>query len=542
MLDYKKILGLRYASNLSGREIARSCNYSKSAVNEFLKRFRECGQLKLPLGPEVTNEAINELLYSKRGVQATDAEDLYRQVEYESVQKALAKKGETLKRLWRKYNAIGIVDGRRPYSYRQFCQKFSRWLDSKKITYHITRLPGVNLELDYAGKALYLRNTYNPDSPTKVTIFVATLSYSKYFYAEGMTCCDSRNWIRVNNNALRYFGGVTQVCTPDNAKVAVLKNMDWIDPLLNKDFQEWAAYYGTAILPAVVAGPTFKPNVESSVGHVTRNILMDMDEMTFFSLDALNAELWDRMESLNRQPFQERDYSRWDLFLKDEKEMLLALPPSDYEFLERQQVTVSQDFSFVFDHVHYTMPYRYINHALELRASAQTVYVYSKHGIDLIREHKRSHTPGEWVIHPGDLPAHATDYDKWSVPFFQNWASQVGPNTRIVIDAMIAQVPHPVQAFRRCVGVLGYAKRKTKPVLEACCADAVSKGKCTYTYIKNTIADYEDEARTASTQADKAGELSAVGQDRPDGGLYKVDGARYSIDAILSRQKGVTNG
>jgi transposase len=542
MLDYKKILGLRFASNLSGREIARSCNYSKSAVNEFLKRFRECGQLKLPLGPEVTNEAIDELLYSKRGVQAADAEDLYRQVEYESVQKALAKKGETLKRLWRKYNAIGIVDGRRPYSYRQFCQKFSRWLDSKKITYHITRLPGVNLELDYAGKALYLRNTYNPDSPTKVTIFVATLSYSKYFYAEGMTCCDSRNWIRVNNNALRYFGGVTQVCTPDNAKVAVLKNMDWIDPLLNKDFQEWAAYYGTAILPAVVAGPTFKPNVESSVGHVTRNILMDMDEMTFFSLDALNAELWDRMESLNRQPFQERDYSRWDLFLKDEKEMLLALPPSDYEFLERQQVTVSQDFSFVFDHVHYTMPHRYINHTLELRASAQTVYVYSKQGVDLIREHKRSHTPGEWVIHPGDLPAHATDYDKWSVPFFQVWASQVGPNTRIVIDSMIAQVPHPVQAFRRCVGVLGYAKRKTKPVLEACCADAVSKGKCTYTYIKNTIADYEDEARTASTQADKAGELSAVGQDRPDGGLYKVDGARYSIDAILSRQKGVTNG
>ena len=542
MLDYKKILGLRYASNLSGREIAKSCSCSKSAVNEFLKRFRENGQLKLPLGPEVTNEVLDGLLYSKRGVQSADAEDLYRQVEYESVQKALAKKGETLKRLWRKYNAIGIVDGRRPYSYRQFCQKFSRWLDSKKITYHITRLPGVNLELDYAGKALYLRNTYNPDSPTKVTIFVATLSYSKYFYAEGMTCCDSRNWIRVNNNALRYFGGVTQVCTPDNAKVAVLKNMDWIDPLLNKDFQEWAAYYGTAILPAVVAGPTFKPNVESSVGHVTRNILMDMDEMTFFSLDALNAELWDRMESLNRQPFQERDYSRWDLFLKDEKEMLLALPPSDYEFLERQQVTVSQDFSFVFDHVHYTMPYRYINHALELRASAQTVYVYSKHGIDLIREHKRSHTPGEWVIHPGDLPAHATDYDKWSVPFFQVWASQVGPNTRIVIDSMIAQVPHPVQAFRRCVGVLGYAKRKTKPVLEACCADAVSKGKCTYTYIKNTIADYEDEARTASTQADKAGELSAVGQDRPDGGLYKVDGARYSIDAILSRQKGVTNG
>ncbi len=49
MLDYRKILGLRYGSNLSGREIAASCGYSKSAVNEFLKRFRESGQLRMPL-------------------------------------------------------------------------------------------------------------------------------------------------------------------------------------------------------------------------------------------------------------------------------------------------------------------------------------------------------------------------------------------------------------------------------------------------------------------------------------------------------------
>ena len=314
MLDYKKILGLRYGSNLSGREIAASCGYSKSAVNEFLKRFRESGQLRMPLGPDVTNEGIEELLYSKRGVKADTVESLYRKPDCEAMHKALAKKGETLKRLWRKYNSIGVVDGRGPYSYRQYCQKYSQWLDEKKISYHIVRHPGVNLELDFAGKVLYLRNSRIPGAREKVTIFVATLSYSKYFYAEGLTCCDSRNWIRVNNNALRFFGGVTQICTPDNAKVAVLKNMDWIDPILNKDFQEWAAHYGTAIMPAVVKGPTFKPNVEASVGFLTTGALMDMDEMTFFSLDALNDVLWQKMDELNSQNFQSRDYSRRDLF------------------------------------------------------------------------------------------------------------------------------------------------------------------------------------------------------------------------------------
>ena len=56
---------------------------------------------------------------------------------------------------------------------------------------------------------------------TKVTVFVAALAYSDYFYIEGMTCCDIANWIRVNNNAIAYFGGITQTVTPDNCKVAV---------------------------------------------------------------------------------------------------------------------------------------------------------------------------------------------------------------------------------------------------------------------------------------------------------------------------------
>ena len=98
------------------------------------------------------------------------------------------------------------------------------------------RYPGVNLELDYAGKQLYLHNRRNPEETTKCHHFYCS-SYlqSIYFYAEGMTECDIRNWIRVNNNALAYFGGITPTVTPDNCKVAVAKNKDWINPILNKD-------------------------------------------------------------------------------------------------------------------------------------------------------------------------------------------------------------------------------------------------------------------------------------------------------------------
>ena len=143
-MDYKRVLRLHFVNHLSGREIAESCgDCSKTTVNEFLKRFRENPELSYPLPADVTNEYIESILYKKPGVSANQL--LYRDFNKEAVYKALARKGETLKHLWQKYNAVGVVDGKKPMSYRQYCRRYSEWADSKQLTFHIQRYPGVNL-------------------------------------------------------------------------------------------------------------------------------------------------------------------------------------------------------------------------------------------------------------------------------------------------------------------------------------------------------------------------------------------------------------
>ena len=103
-MDYKRVLRLHFVNHLSGREIAESCgDCSKTTVNEFLKRFRENPELSYPLPADVTNEYIESILYKKPGVSANQL--LYRDFNKEAVYKALARKGETLKHLWQKYNA-----------------------------------------------------------------------------------------------------------------------------------------------------------------------------------------------------------------------------------------------------------------------------------------------------------------------------------------------------------------------------------------------------------------------------------------------------
>lgn len=98
---------------------------------------------------------------------------------------------------------------------------------------------------------MYLHNPRNPEETTKATIFIVVLTYSDYFYAKGMTECDIRNWVRVNNNA-------------------------------------WTEHNNTVLTSAKVKSLRWKPVVEGHVKLITIHILAGMEDMTFDSLDEIH--------------------------------------------------------------------------------------------------------------------------------------------------------------------------------------------------------------------------------------------------------------
>ncbi len=67
-MDYKRVLTLHFTNGMSSREIAATTGDGKSAVSEFLKRFRECNELSYPLSEDITNEFIASLLYKKAAI------------------------------------------------------------------------------------------------------------------------------------------------------------------------------------------------------------------------------------------------------------------------------------------------------------------------------------------------------------------------------------------------------------------------------------------------------------------------------------------
>lgn len=304
---------------------------------------------------------------------------------------------------------------------------------------------------------------------------------------------------------------------------------------MNRDFQAWAEHNGTVIMPAKVRKPRWKPNAEGHVKIVTMHILVDMEEMTFYSLDELNAVLWQKMEQENRENFQGLSYFRRDLFEAEEKDSLLPLPDTRYEYLERKNVKVSQDFSFTFDSVHYSMPRKYLKKTLEIRAGANKIYVYNENG-DLIRTHDRSYTPKSWVVIPSDMPREYGDYGYWNKPYFLAKAENVGPETKILIQRVFEKFEYPVQAFRSCFGILRFAEKYGKPALEECCRNAIIHGRCNYTYVANTISMYADHSDDLSI--DRMGNtLKPVSKDTVVTGIYKDDDEKYSLQNLLRRQE-----
>ncbi len=56
------------------------------------------------------------------------------------------------------------------------------------------------------------------------------------------------SWIQVYIHTYSYFGGITRILIPDNAKVAVVKNIR-TELSRNRSYQDVVEYYGTAIVP-----------------------------------------------------------------------------------------------------------------------------------------------------------------------------------------------------------------------------------------------------------------------------------------------------
>ena len=205
--------------------------------------------------------------------------------------------------------------------------------------------------------------------------------------------------------------------------------------------------------------------------------------------------------------------------------------------MDRKTVKVGQDFSFVYDKVHYSMPRKYLRKTLKICAETDKIHVCNEHG-DLIRPHDRSYTPKSWAVVPSDMPKEYENYGYWNKPYFLAKAERIGPNTKIMIQNIMEKSDYPVQSFRSYYGILRFAEKYSISALEECYREAILYGKCSYTCIASTISMYAEPAPTLADRLKSSLKpLKPYDEDTSVTGIYKDDDDKYSLQNLLNRKK-----
>ena len=466
MTKYREIIRLS-SMGLSQRSIASSCQCSRNTVSDVLSRAAG-KELAWPLPEDIADAELQLLLFpekAQRGAQSRKVPDC------EHIHRELAKSGVTLSLLWNEYCETCRRNQEIPLMYTQFCNHYRKFASLTKATMHIQRKPGEQMEVDWAGQTASIMD---PDTGEMlpVYVFVAALSCSQYAYVEGFLSQNQESWIAAHVHAFAHFGGVTKILVPDNLKTGVEKSSG-SSPVINKSYQEMAEHYGTAVIPARVRKPKDKPSVEGAVGVASTWIIAALRNQTFFSLSELNASMREKLAELNQRPFQKRPGSRTSAFHDEEKHLLQPLPASPYELATWRIATVQFNYHISVEHMHYSVPYEYIKHKVDVRITRGVIEVfYNSHRIC---SHPRLHgRPGQYHTVEDHMPEKHKQFVQWNAERFLSWAKSVGPFTSAAIRAILAYHRIEQQGFKACMGVLKLADKYSLFRLEAACAKALS--------------------------------------------------------------------
>jgi transposase len=460
-------------------------------VISIVKRAELTG-MHWPLPNDLTDAKLQKLLFPQSALSSA-----HKLPEYEYIHKELAKSGVTLSLLWNEYCEACRMDGEIPFMYTQFCKYYREYAYTTKATMHIERKPGEQLEVDWAGQTAAITNT-DTGEPIPAYVFVASLSSSGYAYVEAFLSQNQECWIAAHVNAYRFFGGVARILIPDNLKTGVT-TPSWYTPIINKTYHEMAEHYGTAVIPARVRKPKDKAKVENTVGIVSTWILAALRRQQFFSIAELNHAIAEKLDEFNHKPFQKKPGSRFSIFHEEEKAMLLPLPRDSYELALWRVATVQFNYHISVEKMHYSVPYEYIKHKVDVRITRQVIEVFFN-GNRICSHPRLRGREGQYNTVAEHMPQDHRQYMTWNAERFLAWAKQVGPYTAIVVKAILASHKIEQQGYKSCMALLKLADKHSVSRLESASARALSyTPHPSYKNIKTILQTGQDKLCTEET-------------------------------------------
>ncbi|MEO7653550.1 MAG: IS21 family transposase, partial [Bryobacteraceae bacterium] len=390
----------------------------------------------------------------------------------------------TLQLVWEEYLAANPGG----YRYSRFCELYQYWRRKRDLVLRHEHRAGEKMFGDYAGDTIAVRNPTTGEA-RDTQLFVAVLGASNYTFAEATWTQGLGDWIGSHIRAFDFFSGVPEIVVPDNLKSGVTRACRY-EPGVNRTYEEMAAHYGVAVIPARPRKPRDKAKVEAGVLVVERWILMALRKRTFFSLGEVNESVAELLTRLNERPFRKQEGSRRTLFETVDRPALQPLPGERYSYGEWKTARVNIDYHVEFDRHWYSVPYQLTQSEVEIRASASTVEVF--HRGERVASHLRSSVARHFTTTREHRPKAHQRYLDWTPSRVIEWAGKIGPAATEVATRILASNHHPEQGYRSCLGLIRLANDYTTERVEAAARRAVAVNACSYQSMKSILKNNLD--------------------------------------------------
>jgi len=481
MRQLREVLRLRLHAKLSLRQIRDSLKLSLGAIQKVISKADELGLTWIEIDTLDDQHLIQQFYPTPTTRQSSkfqlpDWVDLYQE---------LKRKGTTKYLLWEEY-CQQYPD--RHYSYSQYCILYLRWLKKQRRSMRQTHKAGEKLFVDYAGQTVSIVTPVTGEIRT-AQIFVAVLGASNYTFCEATWSQKLPDWINSHVRAFNFIGGVPTIVVPDNLKSAVTKACRY-DPEINPSYQQLAAHYGTALVPARPLKPKDKAKAEVGVQIIERWILAKLRHHTFFSLSELNQCIKALLEEVNNKPFKQLKGTRQQWFETIDKPALLPLPKQTYQYTDIKTVKVNIDYHVQYEDHFYSIPHHLVGEKIELHAKEYLIefFFHNKR----ITSHARKYHSGMTTVSE-HMPVKHEKHHKWTPGRLMNWAKDIGDEVLLWIKTVLNQRQHPEQAYRVCLGLLSLSRSYPAERLNKACAIANKNSLFKLKHIKDILLSNQDQ-------------------------------------------------
>ena len=473
MRKLKEAARLLLEFKLGVRPIARACNISTSTAHAYVDRLKE---LDVPYAEiaAMGDDELENLLFPKE--EKTPARPL---PDFDYLSKEMTKPGVTLQLLYEEYKKDN-ADG---YERSRFYDLYRDWIKKTDPIMRFNHKAGEKTFVDFSGDKAH----YQDPATGKIIeaeLYVSVLGASSYLFARAVPDQTVENFVDCTIRAFDFYGGCSEYLVIDNLKSGVT-HACFYEPDVNKTFAAMAEHYRVAVLPTRVKKARDKAKAESGVLQAQRRILASLRNRTFFSLAELNAAIAEETKKLNERPMTGISKSRLERFVEIDKPALRPLPEERYMITAWKKAAVHIDYHVDVEKTYYSVPYTLIGQKVDISYTHSMVEIY--HRGKRVASHMRVDKPGAFVTDRRHMPHEHRRFLEWTPERIKSWGAKIGPNTKMLMEAIMEHREHPEHGYRSCLGLIRLSKLYEPERVEQACLRALDLGAYNYRSVKSLL-------------------------------------------------------